>query len=537
MDTQRLAIAVTNPDGSTRWAYDEADGTAIPGDLAFGTSAPGGHKDASCSLLRGLDPFPDERLFAGFRVYGPGNQTVWDGRIVQLPRQSGPGQVSPGAVGWGSHLEDFSAFMEVYADRDTSHWEEPELVRRVAIAAGGYSQGAVPVASQNGGLAWTPAAGQALAAFEHTELIYKAPAGATLGKLQYRGTQTGTWTNFAAPAVHMSTTPQLAVISTDTLTLDDTVRSVTLPAGNRYAVLRSLTTGGVTPGGGMARTYSKLAVYGNHGLTLRTTVAGDPDGVYASDVVANIVSRAAPLLTFTTGGGGTIQPTTFAIPHLVIDSPTTAAEAIARANAYHSWDWLVWDDRTFYYQPPGAGTEWQARIGDGASLSLEGDAAEQIINGIVIVYQDNGIQKYAGPIGSGLDVESAALQDTSSTNPVNAAGIPKKWAVQTLSVATTDAGAVQIGSIMLKDHNTATRRGQMTLTGLVRHPTEGMVPAWRIRAGDTVRLTDRPGDLPRRIVETSYRHGPRQITLSLDQTPHTVEAIVERLVVTGQLIS
>ena len=442
-DPSRLAITVTGPDGSTRWGYDEADSGDIPADLTFGTSAPGGHKDLSCTLLRGLTPSHDENLFSTVRVYGPGNQSVWEGRIAQLPRQTGPGQLAPGAVGWGAHLTDDETFMEVYVDRDTGKWQEPPLARRVDIATGGYSQGGVPTGT---GPSWTPTEGQALPANEHTELVYQAPPGVTIAELQYAATETGTWTNFETPRALTRTGSSATGEATTALTFNGFLQSAALTA-RRNVVLRTLTSGGATtPGAGLSRSFLFTALYGNHGLTLAAGPAGQPNGVLASDVVADIIDRAAPLLTYTTGTDGTIQATTFTVPHLVFDTPTTAADAIARVNAYHAWDWMVWDNRTFHYQPPGDGIEWQARIGDGASLSLEGDTSDQIINGLIVAYTDGGIQKYAGPAGSGMDVESSSLQDSDAENPATAAGITaRKWPVLQMSVPTTDAGAVQSG--------------------------------------------------------------------------------------------
>ena len=64
-----------------------------------------------------------------------------------------------------------------------------------------------------------------------------------------------------------------------------------------------------------------------------------------------------------------------------------------------------------------------------------------------------------------------------------------------------------------------------------------MVPAWRVRAGDQIRTTDRPGDPPRRIIETRYSHQNRQCVLTLDNTAFKVEALVERWIVTTGLLT
>lgn len=532
-DLGRLAATVTRPDGTiVRWGYGELDCADVPVDLSFGTSVPGGFKDCSLSLLRELNPRTDEGLFNNLRIYGPGNQTAWEGRIAQLPRQTGPNTLQPGAVGHSAHLTDFEGFMMVYVDRDPGNWQAPQLARQVAIAGTGYPQGGVPTSSDAGGITFAPTGGQLLLANDLSELIYTAPPGVTIASLQYKGTQAGTWTSFENPTWFTANTADLASAASGSLTLDGSLHTASLTA-RRYVMLRAATTANVTPGAGMLRAYSQIAAYGNHGLPLHTTAAGEPDGVYASDVIPDILDRAAPLLNHTSA---TIQATTFPIPHLAFTSPTTAADAIAATNAYHNWDWAVWDNQTFYYGPAGSGVEWQARLADGASLSLEGDTAEQIIDGIIVAYTDGGIQKYAGPVGSGLDVESSYLEDPDVENPASTHGL-QKWPVLSMSVPTTDAGAVEIGSIYLAERNLASRRGQITLTNTARHPQEGDVPVWRVRAGDTIRLSDRPGDPARRIVETAYSHSNRSITLTLDSTAHKLDALLERLIVSTGLLT
>jgi hypothetical protein len=54
------------------------------------------------------------------------------------------------------------------------------------------------------------------------------------------------------------------------------------------------------------------------------------------------------------------------------------------------------------------------------------------------------------------------------------------------------------------------------------------VPVWRVRAGDYISIADHPADVPRRIIETRYTHGGRQISLNLDNTPYALDAILAR---------
>ena len=61
-----------------------------------------------------------------------------------------------------------------------------------------------------------------------------------------------------------------------------------------------------TPASGspFSRTFTAISVYGDHGLTTYAIDSSTPDGVLASDVVADLLTRTAPLLTFTTGPNG-----------------------------------------------------------------------------------------------------------------------------------------------------------------------------------------------------------------------------------------
>jgi hypothetical protein len=221
-------------------------------------------------------------------------------------------------------------------------------------------------------------------------------------------------------------------------------------------------------------------------------------------------------LNYTTGATGTIQPTTFAIPQLAFKEPTTAAEVISRANAYHGWDWMVWEGRTFYFVPAASGVQWQARQSDGASLQLEGDAADQVINGVVVAYTDNGTHQVrrSRRVRDGHRIQRASGH-VERQSVQRALPDRKRWPVLQMSVPTTDAGAVEVGALYLQERNIAARRGSISVTGSIRHPTEGLVPVWRIRAGDTITVSDVPGGVVRRIISVSYQHSTRTAQLEL----------------------
>jgi hypothetical protein len=557
-DLFRLSISVTHADGRvTRWGPDEFDTNKVPAGLTFGTSIPGGHKDMSVTLPRKITLSSDDlNLFDDVRVYGPGNQTAWEGRAAQFPRaHEDSDTVQVGCVGWVAHMRDDPTFREIYIDRDLGRWGSPFNARAINLGTAFLFSGSSAVVGDD--TTQFPLLRQQFTELENTsppkmliENVYNAQ-GVAIGEVFYdcRHYENGAGGYDLGMAGNWLQKVALSADDSFGVSTDDSgnvgsgsadVGVLTATTDTRiYAMVQLYYNAAIARAQGDWRAeWRNLAVIGNHGLTVRgrsTTAsnsppASDPGGFYASDMIADVISRACPKLTYTTGADGSIEASVFAIPHAVFIDPTTADDVVSKINAYHLYDWGVYDDREFFWrQPTPDRLTWEARLSEGARIQLDGETAEQVFNGVLVQWSDpSGNQHTVGPSGSGADTEDDSLADTSVANPLNQHGLTRTRIIS-LSVATTEAGAIQIGARYLAEMTVPTRRGQMTLTGLVMHPTKGKRPVWEIRAGDYVRISDHPADVPRKIIETSYTHDSRQITLTLDNTALRVDALLERL--------
>lgn len=533
-DPHRLSITLTMPSGAEyRWSPDERDVENVPSGLTFSTSIPGGFSTATLTLPRGIvKDYPDEALFADVKITGAGGRVAWEGRVASLPREQGSSRtLTVGCVGWAAHLKDNQAFREIYVDRTLNKWGEPSLARRAALIAANYALTSPSTAVDGLRLSFNGNNGWSSSGLPTCEAWYGA-AGIPIGSVYY------SWTKGSKPSAGDSNWSwSVLAASDDTASAYDTsgnlraagpgsgTLAATTAARDWAVAAFSYNTASAGSGDVDYDLYfNDLAVYGTHGLTKRGT---EPSaGFYLSDIVSDVIPRAAPLLNL-----GSIEQTSYVIPQAVYDG-VTAEDVILDANKYELKRCGVWEGRAFDLWTASSSTRtvWEARLSEGAQVQLEGDNAESVINGVVVRYTDPyGKPRVIAPTGyTPADTTSDNLLIADTSNAATAAGL-QKYAVLSLSFPTDASGAEQIGAVYLAEQNLPQRRGTVNLTGLVRHPTLGPVPAWVVRAGDFIRIADRPNDSPREITATGYQHDSHTVSATVGGLPATIEALLERV--------
>lgn len=540
----RLAISALASDYRTvtaRWGPDSGAIADIPKGLQFTTSDPGGFKDASLSLARRIDlDWPDLALLKPIRIHGVGGRIAWEGRLHELPAHHADDYaISPTAVGHAAALDDDPSFREIYVGRDLAEYEEATARRKLNVIEGGTFAPrpyetlpdpitGLPCLRMNIEGAW---AGRA----PLIEVALDAGPGCKIAAMDNEWLLSTNDANFALEQRVGDDDLETAFISSGDLATGATSGFGTFAPATAKRWLfwewyYSITTAGAD-GQQFVATARKLAWFGAHGLPIRGAFPNR--GLYASDVIANIVQRCAPGLTYTTGTDGSIEPSEYVIPHLTFREPTKGSDAILAVNAYHQRSWGVEDHRRFYWRSTDKPRKrWRIRRSLGHGIDLLGPQSESAINGLVVKFTDAaGVTRVVAPPGcTTADVTSELLADTSPTNPVNAAGITRKWGELQLGFVTDYAGAIQVGYAYLTDTlRFAASRGSVVVTGLVEDDETGILyPAWCMRAGDSAVNTDGDG-IERRIIETTYDNDARQLTANLDSTPHKVDALMERM--------
>lgn len=537
----RHTTELTTPKGKRyRWASDEPDASNVPSGVSSSSTMPGGFEQYQASLPRrpGVD-YADLEPLSTITERAADGEIIGEFRLERTPRVSGQQMViNPAAVGWQAHLADDQDAHLIIITR-AINWTGPSRTRQLTLLGASYQPRGGPSTSPDRAtgapsldVGWE---GSWNGAAPIAEAVYDAGPGNRIGELRLSWQKTAT-VNHADPLWQW----WINLASDDTTASPDSVSlsglagpgasSVTATQDRQCAMVQlfyNSTSAAGTDGAVYQIAFTDVRLIGDHDLTSHGDTPGT-EGFLASDVIAHVISRFAPLLKFTTGPLGTIQPSSYPIPQLTWPDSTNAGEMVRGATRFGLEDWAVWESRTFHWHGRGArGRRWLARVAQ-AGLEETGPQIDQLWESVVVEYRDvDGSTRRVGPPGSGADVESSSLKDADPENPANQLGIPRRTLLRAGTL--TPEAAIEIGRRFLAEQKALDSSGRARFVGYVMDERGVMHPTSHVRAGDQVRFIDAADGSWRRIVRADHQRKERAVTVDLDAPPDGLAAVLERL--------
>jgi hypothetical protein len=514
-----LYIEVTTADGTRyRWDANQLAGS-LPLNLSFRTKIGEGFSDASLQLARRIDlDYADLNLGDSVSITGADGGIVYEGYVAAMPRELADSHsIGVTLTGWMSHAKD-RRFQEIYVDRDIGQWGDMPLERKAGVGAAAIAFGDFSYSAVQGGLVCA-LPNQALGTRTLSEAWYAAPPGCTVANVGYRGTTTSLPVGWLQQFFTTNSRDDTGAVGS-TPTLDDTLRLTTIGTPARYINHNTYSnSNAATPAAGANVAFSKLAIYGNHGLTRRTGDTAEPDGLYLSDILKNVAQRWCPLLN--TNG---VQDNSYVVQHCAFRDPTYPYDAFLELNKYALWHLAAWDNRTLTFKPYDlTDYDWEIRTDDpGTTFSPQGPSTDSLFNGIGVTYTD----PLTGVVDRITPETTSTLADTSTANPWTAHS-RQHWDEITLSTPTLAAQAAQLGVAALADRNRPKTPGTITVTGYIRDRAGNLQPVSKVRAGDTIKITNF-NDVIRLIVESDYDDEQKTVSLSIDKPFALLDAYLDR---------
>lgn len=519
-----LSVEVETASGRRySWNPDQLEADDLPSGLDFRSQSGEGFADGGVTLTRRIDQdYPDLDLLSTVRFIGADGTVAYESRHIRNPRSISDGHaISLDLGGWMSNAKD-RTFSEIYVDRDVSHWGPPTLDQRVANAIDSKPLDVhIQASADKASLHFEGTTDSVIPNGSRALLMYVMPEVCRAAAFQYRLRQDFAG-NYTAPTLYATDNDSVLFGSQDayTLTASTSVQSQALTTARRYLMLMLNRSPAGTPTSPAKRHYTTPAVYGNHGLTLRDN-GGEPSGLYASDVITDILSRFCPRLS-----ADGIQATDYPISHIAWPESITPYDAIQEMAAYHGWNLGAWEDGVVSFAPADLSkADWQVRFDDpGVTLDLQGDSIETLRNGIVVEYED----VKEGP-RTLYPTDYEELRDETETNPANRHGIELWGEPLRVPFPCAETDALRLGTIALADSIIPKASGGVRITGHVADSRGNLRPGWMVRAGQTIAVTNFPNDRPRLISETSWDHDSRTLTVNVELPSYGLDALYARV--------
>lgn len=233
-------------------------------------------------------------------------------------------------------------------------------------------------------------------------------------------------------------------------------------------------SGGTTSAPVFASFYNVRVLENRVGLT--GTTSSEP--VYGHELISNIVNQSLLPNNFF----GIDTDFTYQFPQFSYPISDTQRNALDAVTAYYNRYWAVWEDKRFYW------STWSLQNSADWIVSRDGGAQIDIDPSIVNAARVVRVQ-WTDAAGIQQEYDVA---DTNQDNSYIMAGASQTTVVD-LGIQGLASAAAQLGSVYFPDHSYEVVGGTITIDAQARcfsQTYNTTLPAYRIRAGDSVRVRD-----------------------------------------------
>jgi hypothetical protein len=534
-----IALPPVAPPGSLREQFPlrlligGSDYTPLLADnFTFSTVDPGGFEMASFSLPMDLPQITrnmNVRLDCGLKV-------AWEGRVKEVDRTLGVKTLIQ-CEGYGAKLKK-ETLQEIYVDRDLNNWGGLSVAQELEFLKANSTHfnprllysGSVPTLCTEITDAW-------ISPYKPSgDTIYLNPKRIPVGSVYFRWEigsaqvnpadaswtwQVIVWENDEPFSGKNESTANLRAAGPEE-------KLLTVTAGLYYPVLLFFYT--TTPAGAAGQRYnimwSKLAVYGRHGLQKR---GAEPGGFYASDIARHAISKAPRFQL-----GVMPDATNYVVPHAIYLEPVPIEQVISDMAKFAGVHWGVWEplEPLTGSQLPRLDFRPYPQLGQPTAYALRAECEDVDVREDLENLYDKALVSYSEAAGLTRTVEVSL--DNPQLDAINLH--------QTISLnmgVGTQASAEGYGKIvlaLLQDQARVTGTAQIaqpihSLTGDPKAP-------WMLRAGlDRLAIPDLPAsdvwgeynDLPISRVECSATDTGISTTVSFGRGPNLVEELTAQL--------
>jgi len=479
-------IRLTTFRGSQAWDLTEyAEG------LSWSSVDPGGDERASWQLKRSW--------FAGAPEVAQGNvvwvtdglDVLWAGRIEENNRRGDSTEmIGIEAFGLGVRLKDETEPM-IFVDRDLSRWQGPSVQRQINLVTGAIDvEGPSVEADSSTGQPSLKTGFQGAWSRVHVSEGWYDAQGIPIGSVYYawkrgpavdNGDTNWNWVAHLSDddvASDFNSTSSLRAAGPDTGTLAATEST------REFALVQLVFgTGAGSDGVDYALYWTCLAVFGNHGLTVRGTQdATHAGGFYAADIVRYVLDQVQDI------EARDVQDTNFLIEQLAYFQPTVREQMISDVAKFENVNWGTWGPRSaldnsrngyFDFKPKDAATvHWLAHRRECDSVELNSELAN-LYNKVSVRYRD-------------VTGRERVIVRTATVPVLDELGLTKEPPEGIDAGVSTEDMAAQRGDIFLAlSGNRPPARGSVSISQPITHYRRGRLAPHHMRAdGSNIRVPD-----------------------------------------------